>query len=111
MIAARTRCDLTSADFWRSACADLCPRGQVFYAMVPDVDLDSWSYKTVPITTSAELENLDKNAQYAIMVAARSKAVSGRPRPRPRPGRSISYLCSGRDKRRRGPSWEMFVSG
>ena len=44
--------------------------------MVPEVDLDSWSFKTVPITTSAELENLDKNAQYAIMVAARSKAVS-----------------------------------
>ena len=44
--------------------------------MVPEVDLDSWSFKTVPITTSAELGNLDKNAQYAIMVAARSKAVS-----------------------------------
>ncbi|XP_043196400.1 tyrosine-protein phosphatase Lar-like isoform X3 [Amphibalanus amphitrite] len=51
---------------------------QVFYAMVPDVDLDSWSFKTVPITTSAELENLDKNAQYAVMVAARSKAGLGR---------------------------------
>ena len=46
--------------------------------MVPEVDLDSWSFKPVPITTSAELENLEKNAQYAVMVAARSKAVSCR---------------------------------
>lgn len=45
--------------------------------MAPEVDLDAWSYKTVPITSSAELENLDKNAQYAVMVAARSKTVRG----------------------------------
>ncbi|XP_037094696.1 tyrosine-protein phosphatase Lar-like [Pollicipes pollicipes] len=51
---------------------------QVFYAMAPETDLDAWSFKKVPITTSAELENLDKHAQYAIMVAARSKSGLGR---------------------------------
>ena len=47
--------------------------------MVPEVDLDAWTSKTVPITTSARLGNLDKNAQYAVMVAARSKTVSPPP--------------------------------
>ncbi|XP_037092239.1 tyrosine-protein phosphatase Lar-like [Pollicipes pollicipes] len=50
---------------------------QVFYAMAPGTDLDAWSFKKVPITTSAELENLDKHAQYAIGVAARSKSGLG----------------------------------
>ncbi|XP_037092233.1 LOW QUALITY PROTEIN: tyrosine-protein phosphatase Lar-like [Pollicipes pollicipes] len=51
---------------------------QVFYAMAPGTDLDAWSFKKVPITTSAELKNLDKHAQYAIAVAARSKSGLGR---------------------------------
>lgn len=40
-------------------------------------DLDEWQQKTVALTESADLMNLEKYAQYAIAVAARIKTVSG----------------------------------
>lgn len=39
-------------------------------------DLDEWQQKTVALTESADLVNLEKYAQYAIAVAARTKNVS-----------------------------------
>ena len=39
-------------------------------------DLDMWQKKTVGLTESAELVSLEKNAQYAIAVAANTSAVS-----------------------------------
>ena len=38
-------------------------------------DLDEWQQKTVPVTESADLLNLEKYAQYAIAVAAKTKTV------------------------------------
>lgn len=39
-------------------------------------DLDLWQKKIVGLTESAELVSLEKNAQYAIAVAANTSAVS-----------------------------------
>lgn len=39
-------------------------------------DLDAWSHKIVGLTESIELVNLEKFAQYAVAVAARTKTVS-----------------------------------
>jgi hypothetical protein len=39
-------------------------------------DLDEWQHKSVPVTESAELTNLEKFAQYAVAVAARTRSVS-----------------------------------
>lgn len=38
-------------------------------------DLDAWQKKHVGLTESAELVSLEKNAQYAIAVAANTSAV------------------------------------
>lgn len=38
-------------------------------------DLDEWQQKSVGLTESADLMNLEKFAQYAIAVAARTKNV------------------------------------
>lgn len=55
---------------------------QIFYTMTAVEDLDEWQQKTVGLTESADLANLEKYAQYAIAVAARLKAD-----PVPRLGR------------------------
>jgi len=39
-------------------------------------DLEAWNHKIVGLTESVELVNLEKYAQYAIAVAARTKTVS-----------------------------------
>lgn len=49
---------------------------QIFYTMTAVEDLDEWQQKTVALTESADLVNLEKYAQYAIAVAARTKNVS-----------------------------------
>lgn len=49
---------------------------QIFYTMTAVEDLDAWSHKIVGLTESIELVNLEKFAQYAVAVAARTKTVS-----------------------------------
>ncbi|KAG7163473.1 Tyrosine-protein phosphatase Lar-like 2 [Homarus americanus] len=49
---------------------------QVFYTMSPGPDLDLWDQTSVPITHSAELQNLERHAEYAIAVAARTASVT-----------------------------------
>lgn len=39
-------------------------------------DLDLWQQKSVGLTESADLSNLEKFAQYAVAVAARTKQAS-----------------------------------
>lgn len=51
---------------------------QVFYTMSPGPDLDFWNQISVPITHSAELQNLERHAEYAIAVAARTASGLGR---------------------------------
>ncbi|KAK6630707.1 hypothetical protein RUM44_002876 [Polyplax serrata] len=51
---------------------------QIFYTMTAVEDLDEWQQKSVPLTESADLLNLEKFAQYAIAVAARTKVGLGR---------------------------------
>ncbi|XP_076263869.1 tyrosine-protein phosphatase Lar isoform X2 [Rhynchophorus ferrugineus] len=51
---------------------------QIFYTMTAVEDLDEWQQKSVGLTTSADLVNLEKYAQYAIAVAARTKSGLGR---------------------------------
>ncbi|KAK5642104.1 hypothetical protein RI129_008271 [Pyrocoelia pectoralis] len=46
---------------------------QIFYTMTAVEDLDEWQQKSVGLTESADLINLEKFAQYAIAVAARLK--------------------------------------
>ena len=50
----------------------------VFYTMTAVEDLDEWQQKSVPVTGSAELSNLERNSQYAITVVARTKSGYGR---------------------------------
>jgi hypothetical protein len=38
-------------------------------------DLDEWQHRIVPLTESADLNNLEKFAQYAVAVAARTRNV------------------------------------
>ncbi|KAG0721326.1 Tyrosine-protein phosphatase Lar [Chionoecetes opilio] len=51
---------------------------QVFYTMSPVPDLDLWDQMKVPVTHSAELQNLERHAEYAIAVAARTGTGLGR---------------------------------
>lgn len=51
---------------------------QIFYTMTAVEDLDEWQQKSVELTESADLVNLEKYAQYAIAVAARLKNGLGR---------------------------------
>nr|XP_050858262.1 tyrosine-protein phosphatase Lar isoform X9 [Vespula vulgaris] len=51
---------------------------QVFYTTTPVEDLDEWKQKTVGLTESTDLVNLEKFTQYAITVAARYKTGLGR---------------------------------
>ncbi|XP_015173426.1 PREDICTED: tyrosine-protein phosphatase Lar isoform X12 [Polistes dominula] len=51
---------------------------QVFYTTTPVEDLDEWKQKTVGLTESTDLVNLEKFTQYAITVAARYKSGLGR---------------------------------
>lgn len=50
----------------------------VFYTMTAVDDLDEWQQKSVPVTGSCELANLERNSQYAVTVAARTKSGYGR---------------------------------
>ncbi|XP_050563933.1 tyrosine-protein phosphatase Lar isoform X4 [Spodoptera frugiperda] len=50
----------------------------IFYTMTPVEDLDEWQQKTVHVTHSADLDNLEKFAEYAIAVAARTADGLGR---------------------------------
>ena len=43
--------------------------------MAPSPDLDVWNQHEVPVTHSAELQNLERHAEYAIAVAARTATV------------------------------------
>ncbi|XP_045139286.1 tyrosine-protein phosphatase Lar-like isoform X5 [Portunus trituberculatus] len=47
---------------------------QVFYTMSPVPDLDLWDEIKVAVTHSAELQNLERHAEYAIAVAARTSS-------------------------------------
>ncbi|XP_071869813.1 tyrosine-protein phosphatase Lar isoform X5 [Bombus fervidus] len=51
---------------------------QIFYTTTAVEDLDEWKQKTVGLTESAELVNLEKFTQYAITVAAKYKTGLGR---------------------------------
>ncbi|KAK3869100.1 hypothetical protein Pcinc_025578 [Petrolisthes cinctipes] len=51
---------------------------QVFFTMSPGPDLDLWDQVTVPVTHSAELQNLERHAEYAIAVAAKTASGLGR---------------------------------
>lgn len=51
---------------------------QLFYTMMAVEDLDAWQKKSIGLTESAELVSLEKNAQYAIAVAANTSAGLGR---------------------------------
>lgn len=51
---------------------------QIFYTMTAVEDLDEWQQKSVGVTESADLVNLEKFAQYAVAVAARLKNGLGR---------------------------------
>ncbi|XP_059050775.1 tyrosine-protein phosphatase Lar isoform X4 [Achroia grisella] len=50
----------------------------IFYTMTPVEDLDEWKQKSVHVTHSADLENLEKFAEYAIAVAAKTADGLGR---------------------------------
>ncbi|XP_029170272.1 tyrosine-protein phosphatase Lar isoform X7 [Nylanderia fulva] len=51
---------------------------QIFYTTTAVEDLDEWKQKSVGLTESADLINLEKFTQYAITVAARYKSGLGR---------------------------------
>ncbi|KAI8121523.1 Tyrosine-protein phosphatase Lar [Lucilia cuprina] len=51
---------------------------KIFYTMTAVEDLDEWQTKTVGLTESADLVNLEKFAQYAVAIAARFKNGLGR---------------------------------
>nr|XP_022917798.1 tyrosine-protein phosphatase Lar isoform X3 [Onthophagus taurus] len=51
---------------------------QIFYTMTAVEDLDEWQQKSVGLTESADLINLEKYAEYAVAVAARTKNGLGR---------------------------------
>jgi receptor-type tyrosine-protein phosphatase F len=50
----------------------------VFYTTTAVEDLDTWQTVSVPVTTSADLMNLEKNSQYAVAVAAKTMSGLGR---------------------------------
>ena len=45
---------------------------EIFYSMTDGEDLTKWQRRTVGLTTSAELVNLERDIPYAIRVAART---------------------------------------
>lgn len=49
---------------------------RVYYTMTAVEDLNQWNIKDVPATESTDLANLEKMAQYAIAVAARTDNVN-----------------------------------
>ncbi|KAL5278678.1 PTPRD family protein [Megaselia abdita] len=51
---------------------------KIFYTMTAVEDLDEWHSKTVSLTESADLVNLEKFAQYAVAIAAEFKTGLGR---------------------------------
>ncbi len=51
---------------------------EIFYSMTDGEDLTKWQRKTVGLTTSAELVNLERDIPYAIRVAARTNEGLGR---------------------------------
>ncbi|XP_017858852.1 PREDICTED: tyrosine-protein phosphatase Lar isoform X6 [Drosophila arizonae] len=51
---------------------------KIFYTMTAVEDLDDWQTKTVGLTESADLVNLEKFAQYAVAIAARFNNGLGR---------------------------------
>lgn len=50
----------------------------IFYTMTPVEDLDEWQQKSVHVTHSADLDNLEKFAEYAVAVAAKTADGLGR---------------------------------
>lgn len=50
----------------------------LFYTMTPVEDLDEWQQKSIHVTHSADLENLETFAEYAIAVAAKTADGLGR---------------------------------
>lgn len=50
----------------------------IFYTMTPVDDLDEWEHKIVHVTHSAQLDNLEKFAEYTIAVAANTSDGLGR---------------------------------
>ncbi|XP_065213567.1 tyrosine-protein phosphatase Lar isoform X3 [Planococcus citri] len=50
----------------------------LFYTMTAVEDLDAWQKKSIGLTESAELVSLEKNAQYAVAVAANTSVGLGR---------------------------------
>ena len=51
---------------------------EIFYSMTDGEDLTKWQRRTVGLTTSAELVNLERDIPYAIRVAARTNDGLGR---------------------------------
>lgn len=51
---------------------------QIFYTTTAVEDLDTWQTISVPVTTSADMINLEKNSQYAVAVCAKTKTGLGR---------------------------------
>ncbi|XP_050443629.1 tyrosine-protein phosphatase Lar isoform X3 [Adelges cooleyi] len=51
---------------------------RIYYTMTAVEDLNQWNIKDVPFTESTDLANLEKMAQYAIAVAARTENGFGR---------------------------------
>lgn len=51
---------------------------KIFYTMTAVEDLDEWQTKSVGLTESADIVNLEKFAQYAVAIAARFKNGLGR---------------------------------
>ena len=51
------------------------PAYELFYTMTDGEDLTKWQRKTVGLTTSAELTNLEQDIPFAIRVAARLVAA------------------------------------
>ncbi|XP_059221332.1 tyrosine-protein phosphatase Lar isoform X4 [Stomoxys calcitrans] len=51
---------------------------KIFYTMAAVDDMDEWQSKTVGLTESADLVNLEKFAQYSVAIAARFKSGLGR---------------------------------
>ena len=43
--------------------------------MAPTEDMEQWNYLDVSVTHSAELQNLERHAEYGIQVAARTANV------------------------------------
>ena len=47
----------------------------VYYAMSPSPDLVRWKNVSLPVTHSAELQNMERHAEYAIRIAAITSQV------------------------------------